>query len=487
MAGAGGDDAGSAHCRSPSRRYSVKGATRQPSDGEAAVSASPPFAFTRARIPQGFPLYKTDASAYYSSMPRCIRKGRASFLPSMQAARVSTNLIFTTPQRALKPSMLDLDKGHLTEEVRHFREQLRRYIDKEVRPQAQQWDEDGLVPDATYRTMGELGFLGLAIPEAFGGSDLDACGTVVFGEELGRSGSGGFAASMSDHADMAAPVIVRAGTEDQKKRFLPDIAAGRRRLGFAVTEPSGGSDLTRMKASAVRQGEHWILNGQKTFITGALSADMFVTIVRTDPGSKGANGFSVFVIERGGPGFSTGRKFEKTGWRAADMSEIFFEDLAVPDANMLGEEGKGFHLLMQGLERERLSFSAQCIGMMERTMELTLDFVKNRAAYGRTLWDLQSIRHELAGYAGELSAAKLLVYHAAAKKNRGESVRLETSMLKAQLPQLLKRMADGCTQMHGATGYMHGTEIERIFRDARPFSLGGGAAAVMLDEVAKLL
>jgi acyl-CoA dehydrogenase len=383
--------------------------------------------------------------------------------------------------------MLNLDETYLTGEHRQFREQLRRFIDREVVPRAPDWEAAGMLPRELYRQMGELGFLGLAIPGDYGGAELDARGTVVFGEEIGRSSFGGFAASISDHADMAAPVIVRAGTEAQKQRYLPDIAAGRRVLGFAVTEPGGGSDLTRMKTSARRQGDHWVLNGQKTFITNALSADLFITIARTDPEARGGNGFSIFIVEKGGDGFTTGKKFEKTGWCASDMSELFFDNFAVPAANLVGEEGKGFYMLMQGLERERMSMCAQCVGMMERALVLTLDHARSRAAYGRTLWDLQAIRHELAGYATELSAAKLLLYHAAARKDQGASVRLETSMMKSQIPQLLKRMADACVQIHGASGYMRGTEIERIFRDARPYSLGGGAAAVMLDEVAKLL
>lgn len=383
--------------------------------------------------------------------------------------------------------MLNLDETYLSDEHRQFREQLSRFIAREVVPRAPEWDADGILPGELYRHMGELGFLGLAIPSDYGGTEMDARATVVFGEEIGRSSFGGFAASVSDHADMAAPVITRLGTEAQKRRYLPDIASGKRVLGFAVTEPGGGSDLTRMKTTAVRRGDNWILNGQKTFITNALSADLFITVARTDPESKGANGFTIFLVEKGGEGFTTGKKFDKTGWLAADMSELFFDNFAVPAGNVLGEEGKGFYLLMQGLERERMSMCAQCVGMMERALVITLEHAKSRSAYGRTLWDLQAIRHELAGYAAELSAAKVMLYHAAARKDRGESVRLETSMMKAQIPQMLKRMADGCVQIHGATGYMRGTEIERIFRDARPYSLGGGAAAVMLDEVAKLL
>lgn len=383
--------------------------------------------------------------------------------------------------------MLNLDQDYLSDEHRQFREQLSRFIAREVVPHGPQWEAAGTLPREVYQQMGELGFLGLAIPAEYGGTELDALATVVFGEELGRSSFGGFGSAVSDHADMAAPVIARAASEELKRRVLPDIASGRKILGFAVTEPGGGSDLTRMKTTATRSGDHWLLNGQKTFITSAVSADVFITVARTDPQAKGGNGFSVFFIEKGGKGFTNGKNFDKTGWCSADMSELFFDNFAVPAANMLGEESKGFYMLMQGLERERMSLCAQCIGMMERAITITLEHVKSRAAYGRTLWDLQAIRHEMAGYVSEVSAAKLMLYHAAARKVRGESTRLETSMLKAQVPQLLKRVADGCVQMHGATGYMRGTEIERIFRDARPYSLGGGAAAVMLDEVAKLL
>lgn len=383
--------------------------------------------------------------------------------------------------------MLDLDAQFLPEEHRQFRDQLRRFIARDVVPRAPDWEAAGQLPRELFRQMGDLGFLGLAIPAEYGGTELDALGTVVFGEELGRSTFGGFASAVSDHADMAAPVIARAASDEVKRRFLPDIAAGRRILGFAVTEPGGGSDLTRLKTTATRQGDHWLLNGQKTFITNALTADLFITVARTDPQARGGAGFSVFLIEKGGPGFTTGQKFSKTGWRSGDMSELFFDNFAVPAGQMLGEEGKGFYLLMQGLERERLSMCAQCVGMMERALTITLDHARSRAAYGKTLWDLQAIRHELAAYASDLAAAKLLVYHAAAKKSRGESARMETSMIKARVPDMLKRMADGCVQIHGASGYMQGTEIERIFRDARPFSLGGGASAVLLDEVAKLL
>lgn len=383
--------------------------------------------------------------------------------------------------------MIDIDDQFLSPEHKLLREQLRKFIQAEVIPVAADWERDGAIPPSLFARMGELGFLGVSMPEEFGGADFDTLGTIVFGEELGRSGYGGFAAAVSDHADITAPVLRRNGTPEQLKRFLPDLVSGMRIAGLAVTEPGGGSDLVRMKTTARREDDHFILNGQKTFITNAISGDLFVTVAKTDPEAKGAGGFSLFVVEKGGAGFTVGKKFEKTGWLCSDMSELFFEDFAVPAANLLGEEGKGFYLMMAGIENERLSIGAQCVGMVERALVITLEHLRQRHAYRGTLWDLQSIRHDVARAASDITAAKLLLYHAGAKKSHGESVRLEATMVKAMLPELLKKSVDILVQVHGAAGYMRGTEIERIWRDTRPHSLGGGASAVMLDEVAKLL
>ncbi|MGV8995598.1 MAG: acyl-CoA dehydrogenase family protein [Parvibaculaceae bacterium] len=383
--------------------------------------------------------------------------------------------------------MIDIDDQFLSPEHKQLRQQLRRFIQAEVVPAADGWERDGTIPPSLFRRMGELGFLGVSMPEEFGGADFDTLGTIVFGEELGRSSFGGFASAVSDHADITAPVLKRNGTPEQLKRFLPDIVSGKRIAGLAVTEPGGGSDLVRMKTTARREGDHYILNGQKTFITNAVSGEIFVTVAKTDPEAKGAGGFSLFVIEKGGAGFSVGKKFDKTGWLSSDMSDLFFEDFSVPAANLLGEEGKGFYLMMAGIENERLSIGAQCIGMAERALTITLEHLRQRQAYRGTLWDLQSIRHDMARAASEIAAAKLLLYHAGAKKSRGESVRLEATMVKATIPELLKKSVDVFVQAHGAAGYMRGMEIERLWRDTRPHSLGGGASAVMLDEVAKLL
>ena len=383
--------------------------------------------------------------------------------------------------------MLDYDADFLSDEHVMLRAQLRRYIDDKVRPNSPEWEQLGTLPQSVYEDLGQLGFLGIAIPEDRGGAGFDALGSVVFGEEIGRSGNGGFSAAISDHADITASIIGRLGSTEQCARFLPDILSGKRIAGLAVTEPRGGSDLTRMTTSARREADEWVLNGQKTYITNAVSGDVFVTVAKTDLDARGGRGFSLFVVEKGGKGFSNGENFRKTGWKTSDMSELFFDEFRVPAANMLGDEGAGFYLMMGGIENERLSIGAQCVGMAERALELTLAYLKERDAYRGTLWDLQSIRHDIAKLVAELAAAKLMLYHAARKKSGGHSVRMEATMIKATLPELLKRIVDICVQHHGAYGYMQGTEIERLWRDTRPHSLGGGASAVMLDELSKLL
>jgi acyl-CoA dehydrogenase len=380
----------------------------------------------------------------------------------------------------------ELDGEFLSLENRQLRNQLRRFIETEVRPNADAWETAG-IPKSVFERMGDIGFLGVTLPEAYGGAGFDAFGTLVFGEELARSGSGGFAAAVSAHADIMAPVIARTGSEAQCARWLPDLISGRRIGGLAVTEPSSGSDLTRMRTVARRDGDTWLLTGQKTFITNAHSGEVFVTVAKTDLEAPGAKGFSLFVIEKGGAGFTVGSRFEKTGWLASDMGELFFDDFRVPAENLLGEEGKGFYAMMAGIENERLSIGGQCIGMIERALTITLEHVKDRALYGGRLWDLQAVRHEIARHVGDYAAAKSLLYQAAARRAGGQDVRLMSTLVKSQLPELLKRVVDSCVQLHGASGYMRGTEIERLWRDTRPHSLGGGASAVMLDEIAKLL
>ena len=383
--------------------------------------------------------------------------------------------------------LLNIDETLLQEEHRMLRAQLARFVASEIAPLADAWERAGRVPAQTFLRMGELGLLGVAFPEDEGGAGLGGVGSVILNEELGRSGYGGLTASLTVHTDMSALHLVRAGTAEQRARLLPDILAGRRICALGVTEPRGGSDLTRIATTARREGEDWVLNGRKLYITNANIADLFFVIARTDPEARGGSGFSLFVVERGMPGFSNGQHFEKTGWHSSDTGELVFDDVRVPGANLIGEAGRGFHLMMKGLDHERLCAAAQALGMADKAMDLTLEWVRGREAYGRTLWDLQAIRHQMARLATELLAARSLTYAVALKAGRGEPIQTEGAMLKAMVPDLGNRILYACVQHHGGMGYMTGTPVERISRDMRVLSIGGGASEVMYDEVAKRL
>lgn len=382
---------------------------------------------------------------------------------------------------------LGLDQHVLTEDHRLLRQQVQAFLREHITPLAPEWEKTGRVPAATFWKLGEAGLLSIAFPVADGGLGMDTIASVILNEELGRTGFGGLTASISVHTDMTALHLVRAGNAEQRQRLLPDILTGKRICGLGVTEPRGGSDLTRIATTARRDGDDYVLNGAKLFITNASFADIFFVIAKTDQAEKGGSGFSLFIIERGMPGFSNGQRFEKTGWHSSDTGELRFDNVRVPAANLIGEEGRGFYYMMAGLDHERICAAAQAIGLADAAMDLTLDWVRQREAYGKTLWDLQVIRHEMAKLATELLSARTLLYAVAQKAARGERLQLEGSMLKAYIPEFVNRLTYKCVQFHGGMGYMSETPVERISRDARILAIGGGASEVMYDEVAKRL
>lgn len=382
---------------------------------------------------------------------------------------------------------LNIDGAFLNEEHRMLRDQIVRLVREEILPVADAWEAQGRVPASFFERLGELGLLGLAFPERDGGSGLDSAASVILNEELGRSGYGGLTASLTVHSDMSALHLARVGTPGQRARFLPGVLTGRTVCGLAVTEPRGGSDLTRIATTARRDGDAYVLNGGKMFITNANIADLFFVVAKTDPEARGGSGFSLFVVERDTPGFSNGERFMKTGWHSSDTGELRFDDMRVPVANLLGEEGKGFYYMMKGLDHERLCAAGQALGLAQAAIDSTLAWVRQREAYGRTLWDLQVVRHEMAKLATELLAARGLTYLVALKAARGEPIQTEGAMLKAHVPELGNRILYKCVQFQGGGGYMTGNVVERIARDMRILSIGGGASEVMYDEVAKRL
>jgi acyl-CoA dehydrogenase len=373
-----------------------------------------------------------------------------------------------------------------TDTLAMLRETLRRYVEKEIVPQAHAWEAQGHVPREVLREMGRLGFLGLRYAEEFGGGALDARATALLAEELGRSTFGGFAITVLVHTDMASPHLVNAGSPEQIRKYLPDIVAGERITAVAVTEPDAGSDVKGIRTSARRDGGDYVLKGSKMYITNGALADLYFVAAKTDP-AAGSRGVSIFIVEKGTKGFSVGRRLDKMGWRSSDTAELVFDECRVPAANLLGEENRGFYAIMKNFQNERIAIAAMTMGEAARAIELTLQYVRTRKAFGATLWDKQAIRQRLSMLAARVEAGRQLVLHAAALDAEGRDCVKEVSMAKAYCAETLNEVVYDCLQFHGGFGYIKESAIERMYRDARVQTIGGGATEVMLEEVAKRL
>ncbi len=381
-----------------------------------------------------------------------------------------------------------MNSPYFTEEHKLIREQVRKFVDRKVRPHGEQWEAEGMIPREVLRDMGDLGLLGMRHPEQFGGSGLDARASVVMAEEMGRCTFGGFSATVMVHTDMAAPHLVRAGSEAQKERYLPDICAGRKITAIAVTEPDAGSDVAGLRTRAVpSNGGGWVLNGAKTFITNGVYADLYFVAARTDPDAKSSRGISMFIVEKGAPGFRVARKLEKHGWLCSDTAELVFEDCNLPPEALLGEENAGFYGIMAGFQNERLVIGAATMGEATEALAITIRYLRERKAFGAPLWDKQVIRQRLSMLAARVEAGRQLVHNTAWRDAQGHNVVREVSMLKAYCGELVNRVMYDCLQFHGGMGFMRESTIERMARDARVQPIGGGATEVMLEEVAKRL
>jgi len=370
-------------------------------------------------------------------------------------------------------------------EHRMLREQVRRFVEEEIKPRADAWEEQGFVPRDVLRRMGELGFFGIRYPAAYGGSEMDALGTVVLAEELGRSGYGGVAITALVHTDMASVHVFNGGTEEQRARWMPGIIAGEVITAVAVTEPDAGSDVNGIRTTARRQPDGYVLNGTKLFITNGVHADLYCVAAKTGGERAPSRGLTMFLVEKGTPGLSVGRTLDKHGWRSSDTAELHFEECRIPAENVLGEEGRGFYAIMRNFQNERLAIAAMALGEAQAAIELTLAWVRARQAFGATLWDKQAIRQKLAMLAARIEAGRQLVYATAWRSARGADCIREFSMAKAYCGELVNEVMYACVQCHGGMGFMRGTAIERMARDARVQAIGGGATEVMLEEVAK--
>ena len=374
---------------------------------------------------------------------------------------------------------------YFSQEHGMLRDQICRFIAEKVIPHGEQWEEDCLTPRTVLREMGDLGFFGIRYPEVHGGSGLNTLATVVLAEELGRSTFGGFAVTVLVHTDMASPHLVNAGNDVQMAKYMPGIIAGETITAVAVTEPDAGSDVAGMKTRAVRDGDDWVLNGSKMFITNGVHGDLFFVAAKTDPDAKGSRGITMFIVEKDMPGFRVGRALKKMGWFCSDTAELVFDNCRVPAENVLGEVNHGFYAIMKNFQNERTVLGAQAIGEASKAIELTLDYVKVRKAFGGVLWDKQAIRQRLSERMAQVEAGRQLVYHAAWLDAQGIECTKEVSMVKAYCGELVNKVMYDCQQFHGGFGYIRESAIERMVRDARIHAVGGGATEVMLEEVAK--
>lgn len=379
------------------------------------------------------------------------------------------------------------DSPYFSAEHELLRDQIRRFVAEEVLPHGDRWEASGMVPRETLRKMGALGFFGIRYPEEYGGSNMDVLASVVLAEELGRSTYSGFAITALVHTDMASVHVFSSGNKAQKDRYMPGIVSGELITAVAVTEPDAGSDVKSIRTMARREGDKFVLNGVKTYITNGVHADLYCVAAKTDNEGPASKAVTMFLVEKGTPGFKVARELDKHGWRSSDTAELVFEDCVVSAADILGEPGRGFYSIMQNFQNERIVIGAMAMGEAQAALDLTIDYVRMRKVFGVPLWEKQVIRQRLAILATKVEAGRQLVYATAARDAAGENVVKEVSMVKAYCGELVNEVMYDCLQFHGGSGFMRGSTIERMTRDARVQAIGGGATEVMLEEVAKRL
>jgi acyl-CoA dehydrogenase len=370
-----------------------------------------------------------------------------------------------------------------------LRRTVRAFVEKEVTPHVDAWEEAGRIPREFWRRLGDLGLLGLEFPPEYGGGGADFLSSVVLGEEMARCRSGGVAFSVLVHTDMSSPWLTRYGTDAQKRAYLPGIARGETVCALGITEPGTGSDMAAIETRAVRDGDRYRLTGSKIFITNGVYGDLYFVAARTGAGSAERRhaGVSMFLVERGLPGFTVSRKLDKMGMRASDTAELSFQDCPVPAANLLGEEGRGFHQLAAGLQRERIMAAVLALSGATQALEDTLAYLRERQAFGGPLGGKQALRHRVADMATEIQAARHLLYHAAARYAAGEECVTEVSMAKLFATEVANRVAYQAVQLHGGYGYMREFPVERFFRDVRLWTIASGTSEIMREIIAKRL
>ena len=383
------------------------------------------------------------------------------------------------------PALSSVYVSYFTETHGMVRDTMRRFVNEAVKPHIDEWEEAGSFPRELYAQAGGLGLLSIGHPTEFGGTgEQDVFVKVAASEELMRSGSGGFVASLGS-LDIGLPPVWRVGSEALKQRIVPQVLAGEKIIALAITEPSGGSDVANLKTRAVRDGDHYVVNGSKTFITSGVRADYYTVAVRT--GEAGFGGVSLLLIEKDTPGFSVGRNLKKMGWWASDTAELFFQDCRVPAANLLGPENSGFFTIMANFQAERLSLAVMAYMTAQLALEECLSYVKERVTFGKPLYKHQVIRHKLAEMATQVDVAREYAYRCAARMQAGESAIAEVSMAKNFATSVSTMVTDEAVQIFGGMGYMRESLVERLYRDNRILSIGGGTHEIMNEIIGKQL
>lgn len=374
---------------------------------------------------------------------------------------------------------------YFTEEHEMFRQSLRGFLEKEVVPNIDQWEEEGQIPKDISKKMGDMGFLGLSFPKEYGGMELDFFYDVVFCEEVSKCFSGGFAITQMVVQYMSGPYIVKHGSEEMKRKYLPKIISGEWISAIAISEPGAGSDAANIQTSAIRQGDHYVINGSKTFITNGVHGDFIIAVVKTDP-AAGAGGVSLIIIDRNAEGVGA-NKLKKLGWHSSDTAELSFVDVKVPAENLIGEEGQGFYYLMGGLQTERLAGAIGAYAACESALAYALEYMSQRKAFGRPIDKFQVLRHRVAQLATEVEATKQFVLYCSRLNNDGAYAVKECSMAKLLATELSDKTMTQCLQFFGGYGFMEEFKMARMFRDSRVGTIGGGTSEIMREIIAKMV
>lgn len=373
-----------------------------------------------------------------------------------------------------------------TEEHNIFRNSVKKFVEKEIIPFVEDWEREGEVPRSVFERLGELGYLGIKFPEEYGGAGSTLTMDAVLGEEILKCGSAGVASSILGHIGIALTPIWRFGNHEQKLKYLQPGIEGKKVAALGITEPNAGSDVASITTRAVDRGDHYLLNGSKTFITNGVHADYIVVAAKTGNG-PGHKNISLFIVESNWKGFSVGKKLDKLGWRGSDTAELYFHDVVVPKENLIGKENEGFKYIMINFQWERLLMALTSIALAEKSLEDAIQYSNERIQFGEPLTQFQVLRHKMVDMAVDIEKAKHITYRAIYQYENGVDVTTEATMAKAYSAEMVRRVCDQALQIHGGNGYMMEFPVQRYWRDARLQSIGGGTTQIMNEILTKRL